>query len=91
MNKITNKKKAKEIAKDAADRGFDRVGAFCCAMEAMEWKDEIMEKTLESSVSAEVGYFNQHGLSIYFDKSLEKLGFEEGDKVKVLIIKEDKL
>lgn len=36
---------------------------------------------------AEVGYWNQHGLSILLDKSLERLGFEDGDKVRVQITK----
>lgn len=39
----------------------------------------------EQGETAEVGYWNQQGLSIKLDKPLEKLGFEEGDKVTVLI------
>lgn len=39
----------------------------------------------EQGETAEVGYWNQRGLSIKLDKPLEKLGFEEGDKVTILI------
>ena len=38
---------------------------------------------------AEINYWNQRGLSIRLDKNLEDLGFEEGDKVKITIIKEE--
>lgn len=41
----------------------------------------------EQGETAEVGYWNQRGLSIKLDKPLEKLGFEEGDKVTILINK----
>ena len=41
----------------------------------------------EQGETAEVGYWNQRGLSIKLDKPLEKLGFEEGDKVTILISK----
>ncbi len=50
------------------------------------WQKQQMMKNSEP---AEVGYWNQRGLSIHFDKSLERLGLEEDDKVKVLIIKND--
>lgn len=39
----------------------------------------------EQGETAEVGYWNQRGLSIMLDNPLEKLGFKEGDKVTVLI------
>lgn len=39
---------------------------------------------------SEINYWNQRGLSIRLeDKCLEDLGFEEGDKVRIIIIKED--
>ena len=37
--------------------------------------------------TAEVGYWNQRGLSLRIDKPLEKLGYKEGDKVIVQIRK----
>ena len=37
--------------------------------------------------TAEVGYWNQRGLSLRLDKPLEKLGYKEGDKVIVQIRK----
>lgn len=36
---------------------------------------------------AEINYWNHRGLSIRLDKPLEKLGYEEGDKVVVQIRK----
>lgn len=41
--------------------------------------------------TAEVGYWNQRGLSLLLDKSLEKLGYKEGDKVIVQIRRESEL
>lgn len=49
------------------------------------WQKEQMMNNAEP---AEVGFWNQRGLSILFDKSLERLGLKEDEKVKVLIIKE---
>lgn len=37
--------------------------------------------------TAEVGYWNQRGLSLRLDQSLEKLGYKDGDKVIVQIRK----
>ena len=60
------------------------------------WKEEI-ENAFKAGTKwmaeqgeteeAEVGYWNQRGLSIHLDKSLEKLGFEEGDKVIIQLKK----
>ena len=41
----------------------------------------------EQGEEAEVGYWNQTGLSIRLDKALERLGYEDGDKVIVQIRK----
>lgn len=48
-------------------------------------KNQMMKKT----VDGEVGYWNQVGLSILLDKSLEKMGYDENTKVKLIIVKED--
>lgn len=37
--------------------------------------------------TAEVGYWNQRGLSLRLDKSLEKLGYKEGDEVIIQLRK----
>lgn len=42
---------------------------------------------MEEAVEGEIGYWNQRGLSIRLDKSLEKLGYDEDTKVKIIIIK----
>lgn len=52
-----------------------------------EWQREQM---LKDAMEGEIGYWNQTGLSILLDKSLEKLGYDEDIKVKIIIIKEDK-
>ena len=44
---------------------------------------------LADAQEGEVGYWNQTGLSIRLDKSLEKLGCSEGDKVKIIILKDE--
>ncbi len=55
-------------------------------VKATDWQKQQMMKDSES---AEIGYWNQRGLSIRLDESLERLGFGEDTKVKVIIIKED--
>lgn len=47
-----------------------------------------LNKIRKAAIDGDINYWNQRGLSMKFDKSLEKLGFEEGTRVKVLIIKE---
>lgn len=49
-----------------------------------KWKEEQLMK---NSTSAEVGYFNQRGLSFLPGKSMRELGLEEDDNVDLLIIK----
>lgn len=49
----------------------------------------MMEQMMKGAVTADVGYYNQRGLSLYPKKSLEELDFNEEDKVKVIIIKEE--
>ncbi len=44
---------------------------------------------MKDAITADIGYYNQHGLSIYPEKSLEKLGFDEHNNVKIVIIKEE--
>lgn len=44
---------------------------------------------MEDAVDGEIGYWNQSGLSIRLDQSLEKLGYDMDTKVKIIIVKED--
>ena len=44
---------------------------------------------MEEAVGGEIGYWNQRGLSILLDKSLERLGYDIDTKVKIVIVKED--
>ena len=43
---------------------------------------------MEEAVEGEIGYWNQRGLSIRLDKSLERLGYDMDTKVKIVIVKE---
>ncbi len=49
----------------------------------------MKEQMMKEAVEGEVGYWNQRGLSIRLDQSLEKLGYDMDRKVKMLIVKED--
>jgi hypothetical protein len=51
-----------------------------------EWQKGQMTKDAEEG---EIGYWNQTGLSIRLDQSLEKLGYDEDMKVEVIIKKKD--
>jgi hypothetical protein len=51
-----------------------------------EWQREQM---MEKAVEGEIGYWNQRGLSIRIDKSLERLGYDMDTKVKIIIVKQD--
>ena len=42
---------------------------------------------MEEAVEGEIGYWNQRGLSIRLDQSLERLGYDEDTKVKIIIVK----
>jgi hypothetical protein len=44
---------------------------------------------MEEAVEGEIGYWNQRGLSIRLDKSLERLGYDMDTKVKIVIVKQD--
>ena len=50
----------------------------------LEGKAEMIEEAVEG----EIGYWNQRGLSIRLDQSLEKIGYDEDTKVKIIIIKQ---
>ena len=57
---------------------------------ASEWGYNLCkEQMINGAVDGEIGYWNQSGLSIRLDKSLEKLGYDEDTKVKIIIVKED--
>lgn len=43
---------------------------------------------MEEAVEGEIGYWNQRGLSIRLDKSLERLGYDMDTNVKIVIVKE---
>lgn len=75
---LAEKKKVVELeeqVKNAEDH------AYFAGSEAMR------EQIMKDAITADIGYYNQHGLSLYPEKSLERLGFNERDKVKVIIIK----
>ena len=44
---------------------------------------------MEEAVEGEIGYWNQRGLSIRLDKSLERLGYDMDTKVKLIIVKQN--
>lgn len=47
------------------------------------------EQMMKMAVEGEIGYWNQRGLSIRLEQSLEKIGYDEDTKVKVIIVKQD--
>ena len=49
----------------------------------LEGKAEMMKDAVEG----EIGYWNQRGLSIRLDQSLERLGYDEDTKVRIIITK----
>ena len=52
------------------------------------WHD-CKEQMMKDAVEGEIGYWNQRGLSIRLDQSLEKLGYGEDTKVKIIIVKDE--
>ena len=71
----------------------DDIGIKCFAFNPQEVKDAFKEganwqkeKMMAKAIDGEVGYWNLHGLSVnvYLPSSVE-----EGDKVKVIVTKED--
>lgn len=65
------------------EENLDRDTAF---FKGMRYAREQMMKEAEP---AEIGYFNHRGLSILTEKSIERMPVSEGDKVKIIIVKED--
>lgn len=55
----------------------------------LQGADQMKEQMMKEAEPAEIGYFNQRGLSILTDKSIEKMPVSEGDKVRIIIIKDD--
>lgn len=51
--------------------------------------DACKEQMMKDAVEGEIGYWNQRGLSIRLDKSLERLGYDMDTKVKIVIEKQD--
>jgi len=47
------------------------------------------EQMMKGAEPAEIGYFNQNGLSILPERSIKRMNFDEGDKVKIIIVKGD--
>ena len=63
-------------------------------LKAKEWSDGYnegivrgKEQMLEDAEPAEIGYFNQRGLSILTEKAIERMPVSEGDKVLIIIVK----
>ena len=52
------------------------------------WRD-CKRQMLKDAEPAEIGYFNQRGLSILTEKAIERMPVSEGDKVKIIIVKEE--
>ena len=50
--------------------------------------DDYKQQMMKDAVDAEVNYWNQRGLSIRTEINMEDLA-KEGDKVKLIIIKDD--
>ena len=46
------------------------------------------ELVMKYAVEGEIGYWNQSGLSIRLDQSLERLGYDMDTKVKIIIVKQ---
>lgn len=70
----------REYEVDSLDRNALRKGFYWGCKAGAEWMAGQGE-------AAEVGYWNQRGLSLRLNKSLEKLGYEEGNKVIIQIRK----
>lgn len=64
----------------------DRDGCFWDGVN--EGKKAMEEQMTKDAVEGEIGYWNQRGLSIRLDQSLEKLGYDEDIKVKIIIVKQ---
>ena len=64
----------------------DRDGCFWDGVN--EGKKAMEEQMMKCAVDGEIGYWNQSGLSIRLDQSLEKLGYGEDTKVKIIIVKQ---
>lgn len=52
-------------------------------------KVDMKVQMMKDAVEGEIGYWNQRGLSIRLDQSLERLGYGEDTRVKIIIVKED--
>lgn len=52
-------------------------------------KVDMRVEMMKDAVEGEIGYWNQRGLSIRLDKSLERLGYDMDTKVKIIIVKQD--
>ena len=52
-------------------------------------KVDMRVEMMKDAVEGEIGYWNQRGLSIRLDKSLERLGYDMDTKVKIVIEKQD--
>lgn len=51
-------------------------------------KVDMKVEMMKDAVEGEIGYWNQRGLSIRLDQSLEKLGYDEDTEVKIIIVKQ---
>ena len=71
----------KEILKLHTAPCYDELKAF--ALHFIEWQKQQM---MAKAVDGEIGYWNIRGLSVNMDLPST---VEEGDKVKVIVVKED--
>ena len=89
-------KAAEEYGRENVHYWYDEEigdGAICDDFEDLkvgfiagaEWQKDQMAK---DAVEGEIGYWNQRGLSIRLDQSLERLGYDEDTKVKIIIVKQ---
>lgn len=74
-----------EAAEEYADGEMMSGLAERAFVDGAKWQKEQMMK---EAVEGEIGYWNQTGLSIRLDQSLEKLGYGEDTEVKIIIVKQ---
>lgn len=84
-NSITNEQA--ELEQGFIDQHLDKYNRMPTFLDAIEYGMRLQkEQMMEQAIDGEIGYWNLHGLSVNV-----KLphSVEEGDKAKVIVIKED--
>ena len=78
---------AKEYASDYPAYNNEQAIAKYAFKRGAEWGRKAMrDMMIEDAVEGEIGYWNQTGLSILPDKSLERLGYNESTRVKIIML-----